>query len=164
MITVETYENYFKTEILDKYAKIKRIINIDLFDFDTFLNELKSYKTADYPILVLENYQVKTIANHQHNIHNALSCGLSVLNFFDVRKKDVLTKSAFLTEMEHIILQIRKKMLDDSERNCMFLSGLIPDSIGIGKTETLAGGYLGYRMSFFIEDTDTTELDNDWNG
>ena len=160
MITISTYQQYFAS-IVKSYSKLNSVYNIDMFEFDSFLQDLRGRK-IQVPTLVLEAYQIDTIANGQYNVHNNLSCALTVLGYFDKRKVTYESKTTFLTEMEEIIMQVRAKMLHDSRTHCKLMTGLLPESMKIAKTETIADGFQGFRMTFNIHDTDSTELTEDW--
>jgi hypothetical protein len=161
MLTLSTYEAYFNEQIVHKYSKLNGFYHIDMFEFDSFVNDLRS-GIVKTPVLVLESYQVNTIAQKNDNIHNGLKGALTILGNFNLRQKASENKTAFLAEMESIIFQIRAKMLEDSKKACHVIYGLIPESITIGKTETIAGNFQGFRMSFAISDPDETELSTDW--
>jgi hypothetical protein len=162
MYDLTTYESYFKTEIVDKYPKIKGFYHIDLFDFDSFLNDLRGAKFKT-PLLVLETYNTNTLANGLYNINDIQHGSFVLLGNFDIKLLNPTTKITFLTEIEEIVKQIRAKMLQDKRKGpCNIMHGLIPDSISISRTETIAGNFQGFRMEFLIESENEIQLSNDW--
>ncbi len=155
------YENYFKNEIVEAYDRLNNFYHIDMFEFNSFIDDLRGAKFKT-PVLVLESYNVGTIANSSDNVHDAITGALVILDKFDFKGLNKENKTMFLTQTEEIIKQVRAKMLIDSNKPCHLLYGLLPESISIGKTNVIAGKFQGFRMQFSIESPDNTELSEDW--
>ena len=161
MNNLSEYESYFKA-ISQSYTKLKGFYHIDLFDFQNFLNDLRGSKLKT-PLLVLETYNTNTIANGLYNIHDLQQGSLVILGNFDIKTLNPEKKTAFLSELEEITKQIRAKMLFDKRSSqCNPMSGLIPESISISRTETIAGNFQGFRMEFTIEAENEIKLSEDW--
>ena len=154
------YENYFENEITARYNRLNDFYHIDMFEFDSFINDLRGGKFQT-PFLALESYNIGTIAHNNDNIHDAISGALVIPDKFDHKRLSKAAKTSFLTETEEIIKQVRAKMLTDSMKPCHLFHGLLPDSISICKTNVIADNYQGFRMQFSIESPDNTELSED---
>jgi len=162
MNNLSAYEAYFKDEIVGKYNKINGFYNIDLFQFDTFLNDLRG-KKFQTPLLILESYDIRLTANTQYNINDVLQGAIVILGNFDIRKLTSESKTVFLTEMETIIKEVRSKMLLDKRQPCHSMRNLVAESIVISKTEILAGEFQGFRMTFTINSPNEPMLNqSDW--
>jgi len=154
------YESYFQ-QIAQSYTPIKSFYHIDLFDFNSFENDLRGMKYAA-PVLILESYTADTIARHADNIHSELSGAIIILGQFDPKKLTKQSKTEFLSTLETHIKQIRAKMLDDHRHPCNPMYGLVPESVSWSKTETIAGTFQGFRMQFTIAVEDNVALNNNW--
>lgn len=156
-MTIETYEEYFRN-IVAQYAKLTSFWAIDMFEFKDFEANLRQGKVKT-PALVLEHYANST-TGQLNNVHDSLDCAFVILDRFDIKN---LTISEFLVNTERMAKEVRLKMLQDSEKNCAALSGLVLESIHIVKTETIGGSFMGYRISFQIVQVDETVLTaEDW--
>jgi hypothetical protein len=160
-ITLDKYEEYFRN-LATKYSKIKDFCQIDMFDFNTFVNDLRGNKWLT-PLMVLETYNIGTIAQKMDNIHDVFDGALVILDRIDLHKATPALKTTFLGNCEAITKQIRLKMLLDKKKLEYFLSGLIPESMDIAKTDLIAGNYMGYRLNFTIENAIDDKLDGNWN-
>lgn len=160
MNNLNDYEEYFKN-LTESYKRLKGFYHIDLFDFDSFAEDLRGNK-FQVPLLILESYTIKTIANYSDNVHDSLDCALVILGRYDIRNKTVKNKTDFISEMEHITKQVRAKMIADHQSPCSPIYGLRPQTIDMNRTDSIAGVYQGYRMTFTIETKADVTLDNDW--
>jgi len=161
-MNITYYQTYFKEQIFDKYIKLKEIYYIDFFEFDNFIKDLRN-SNLKTPILLIESYETETIGNGLYNIHDKFKCGLSVLGSFDLKNIKNSEKTTFLAELENIAQQIRAKMLIDKRSSpCNIMQGLDENSIGINRTEYIAGSYTGYRIDFILTGEAELNLDNDW--
>lgn len=160
MIDIQKYEDYFQA-IVTNYSLLNGFYHVDMFEFDSFLSDLRSKKVPT-PCLVLESYTERANSVNSYNIHDSISGAIIILDDFDVRKKTSENKTAFLKSVQAIIKQIQKRMTIDREDNCHIIQGLNIGSMSIAKTNLVAGAYMGYRMEFTINDPDETELDNNW--
>jgi len=162
MIDLTSYENYFKKEIFEKYPKLKAFHHIDLFERDTFFNALRDGKFKT-PLLILETFDTGTLANGLYNINDILDGSILVINRFDVKQLNSEIKTTFLSECYDIVKQIRAKMiLDKRSSPCNILHGLDVNSMEISRSETLAGTFQGFGLSFKIENDIEIQLSNDW--
>jgi len=160
-MNIELYENYFKNDIVGKFKKINQFYQIDMFEFENFVEDLRAgiFQT---PLLVLENYNTGT-AGQLDNVHDNLSCAFVILDKFNPRALDKISKTTFLKNVENITKQVRKRMITDSEGHCHLMTGLKLESINMAKTEVLADAFMGYRLRFSLEHIDETELvEEDW--
>ena len=156
-----SYELYFK-QIYEKHNKLNGFYHIDLFEFDTFLKDLRGGKFKT-PLLILESYNTGTLVNGQYNVHDVLQGALVVLGKFDIKTIKPESKTTFLAELEDIIKQVKNKMLLDKRIPCSDMIGLIPESITISRTETIANNFQGYRMEFTINLINEPKLNpNHW--
>ena len=161
MNNLTQYESYFRDEIVTKYQRINGFYHIDMFEFDSFVRDLRG-KKYEVPLLVLEPYTTGTIANYNDNICDAISGALVILGQYDPRTgKDEESKTAFLTSMEEITRQIKNKMIADKKIPYHPIRGLILPSISMAKTEVIANTFQGYRLSFSIETKADMELKTD---
>lgn len=161
MLNLESYEAYFESDIVGKYTKLRSFYHIDMFDFDSFVNDLRG-GIIKVPVLAMESYEVATVARKNDNIHNSFKGAITILNNFNVRTKTQINKTAFLAEIEKMMFQVRFRMLEDSKNACHILYGLLPESMIMQKTETLDGGFSGYRMTLEIAAPDETAPDENW--
>jgi len=162
MIYIDQYEKYFEEQIVNKYEKLNSFYRIDMFEWDSFLNDLRHGKIKT-PALILESYEEKSSATNNYNVNQHLTGALIILDKFDVHRKRKITKTLFLKNVQHIIKQVQTKMINDSTNNCEIMHGLNLSSFSIAKTDLIASSYEGYRMEFSISNPDGTGLDNFWN-
>lgn len=151
------YEQYFN-QIPIHFVLVSSFYHIDLIDeYESFIADLRSmkYKT---PLLVLESYDLDTIAEKHDNIHDSFDGALLILDRFDVRNLTPYQRVTFLSEKEYIMKQIRRKMLEDKKAHLPEMQGLVADSFKIRKTELIASTYKGFRMTFRIEAPDNEPL------
>jgi len=155
------YELYFK-QISESYTKLKGFYHIDLFDFQNFLNDLRGEKFKT-PLLILESYNTNTLYNGLYNINDVHHGAFTVLGNFDIKTLNPEKKTLFLSELEEITKQILTKMLMDKRSSQLNpMNGLIPESISISRTETVAGSFQGFRMEFTIETENEIKLSQEW--
>jgi len=162
MDDLKTYESYFENEVVGKYEPLKGFFPIDMFDFDNFVNNLKTGKIKQ-PCLVLESFE-NSFSGTGYNVSEFTHGAIIILDKFDVRKKEKEVKTLFLQNVRKIIKQVLQKMIEDSNLQCSFLQGLDISSIKIAKTDLIAGQFLGYRMEFSLVNPDETQLDKFWIG
>lgn len=156
------YEGYF-SNLVAISKKINSFYHIDMFEFKSFENDLRGGRFAA-PMLILESYNLGTIAEKLDNITDVHDGALVLLGKFDPKLLNNANKTTFLAEVESIIRQIRTKMLNDKRIQCHFMNGLVPESMKIEKTDIIGGCFMGYRMAFTIESCNDNEIDGDfWN-
>lgn len=160
MIDIQSYENYFNN-IVAIYGLLNGFYAVDMFEFDSFLNDLKGGEVP-CPALALEYYEEDTSAVNSQNLHDNVSGAIIILDKFDIKYKTPDEKTAFLKKVYDIIKQVKKRMIEDSYEDCNIMFGLDYNSISIKKTDLLAGDYMGYRMEFTIINPDETEFDDNW--
>ncbi len=147
------YENYFKN-IVSNYEKIRGIYLIDMFEYDSFVNDLRGNKFQT-PLIVLENYTTKTSGDF-NNLHDSIQSALVILDKFDAKK---LNKTEFLHNIEHLTKQLKLKMIKDSVSCKGAMNGLSINSLSYSKTNTIANLFQGYRLEFSLEHKDRTKLE-----
>lgn len=160
MKNLTIYEQYFQ-QIVENYKLLKEFYHLDLFQFATFEQNLRSAKFKT-PLLILESYNKDMFEGGKFNIHNSIKGALVILTNFNIRGLDAAKKTALLTDLELIIEQVMNRMLLDKQTNCHKMKGLVISSISISPTELIASSFKGFRMEFTIENIYKPELDANW--
>jgi len=159
-ITFASYEEYFRN-ISRNFSVIKGFYTIDMFEFSTFLSDLRG-KKFQTPLLLLEAYNLGTLAYSLDNVIDVYDGAIVIIDEYDPRNFTSDKKTETLVKLDYMAKQIRAKMLIDCKQMEYLMRGLEPESMELSPTEIIASTFKGIRMQFTINCANDISLSNDW--
>ena len=142
---IREYTEYFRN-IAESFSLINSFYEADMFDFETFADNLRGENPASM-VLVLEAYTRVQQPVSTANV-DVLRGAIVVLDRIDARTTRQLLQ---LADAEIALLEIRKRMFLDSHYQGGTAMVGLQESTKIDPAILVANEWAGYRMEFSIE-------------